>query len=128
MILNFLIHISMKFLLEANRIAPDGYSVCLCPIKRTPDLNELKKLQMSLCFFFQTHKDSAEVQLAGATLIMALSANGTCTYSSNMSFSLNAETCSVNNLNASFYEFFIQKYNHPIHNVDSYRLNLCVDW
>ena len=29
-----------------------------------------------LLLIFQTHKDSAEVQLAGATLIMALSANG----------------------------------------------------
>ena len=45
---DFLFHFSTKFL-SANRIAPDGkprrhiwnYSVCLCPIKRTPGLNEL---------------------------------------------------------------------------------------
>ena len=34
-------------ILKANRITPDGtyiwgYSVCLCPIKGTPGLNELK--------------------------------------------------------------------------------------
>ena len=42
----FLSLFSLK-LLCANRIAPDGrhiwgYSVCLCPIKRTPGVNELR--------------------------------------------------------------------------------------
>ena len=51
MIFNFYLIFSMKFLL-ANRKVPDGtprsaashmgYSVCLCPIKGTPGLNELK--------------------------------------------------------------------------------------
>ena len=55
---NFSFYFSMNFL-QANRIAPDGtprfaashlglfclpmYSVCLCPIKRTPDLIGLKQ-------------------------------------------------------------------------------------
>ena len=35
---SFLLHFSMKIKI-ANRIAPDGgYSVCLCPIKGTPEL------------------------------------------------------------------------------------------
>ena len=47
--------IVFNFSMKANRIAPDGtprsaashlgYSVCLCPIKGTPGLNELMKTE-----------------------------------------------------------------------------------
>ena len=58
--LKILFNFLMKILL-ANRIAPDGmphfrrhiwgYSVCLCPIKGTPCLNELSLQYLSLVEF-----------------------------------------------------------------------------
>ena len=53
-------------ILQANRIAPDGtphfaashlgYSVCLCPIKGTPGLNELKRVCIVFHFILRIKK------------------------------------------------------------------------